>query len=155
MVNVAGSECVAFTPIGKQGGWLHPSSIPALIWAKKISDVPPHCAIHECHPSLLDSSLRKVLPNLTIDSATFALHDVGLPYGRKRKYSAGDSVAGAGVTTILDFNQESFQRNVYRKVNDTLAGEMMMQASPDAIDQYRADVDIVVAGNPNSNQRFQ
>eukprot|EP00969_Alexandrium_andersonii_P240229 10604848-Alexandrium_andersonii.AAC.1 len=50
-VEMSGTTCVAFAQVGGHGGWLHPSTFPALVWAESCRYWRPDIVIHECAPA--------------------------------------------------------------------------------------------------------
>ena len=88
-VEVSGSTCVAFSAIGSGWGWLDPSSLPCLVWARMMDDVQPHLLVHENSPRFSVDILRQLIPSLKFRSLTICPTDLGHPVRRLRRYSVG------------------------------------------------------------------
>ena len=60
-VEIAGSTCVAWSTAGSLAGWLHPSTLPCLVWAYSMRFAEPDAILHECVPGFMEASLRRIL----------------------------------------------------------------------------------------------
>ena len=85
---IAGTICVGHTSMGSRWVLLDDAVLPLLVWAAMVSQIHPHCVLHECTPAFQESMLQHLLgPDFRVQSVVFSPCDLGIPSERQRRYS--------------------------------------------------------------------
>ena len=87
-IEASGSPCVAWTSFGSKEGWLHPTALVVLVWARLMRCLGPGLIIHECSPGFPMKDLEYLLgADFKGQTAVVCPCDLGLPSPRARRYS--------------------------------------------------------------------
>lgn len=133
---VAGTTCVSWSNMGGRGGWLHESTVPALVWAMSMRAWRPDLILHECAPAFdgqvldcilngFDLAIAQSVPKQSLsrgcalehNTGTFAMQtavfcprQLGAGAMRKRRYSAWHLRANAVPDASTQFSDVFFKQ---------------------------------------------
>ena len=86
-IHIAGTPCQAWSSMGKQGGWLHDTSLTFACWLACALSGAPDVIIHENTPRFDWQAFQILAPEYTTFSESFSPSHIGLPVVRNRRYS--------------------------------------------------------------------
>ena len=135
-VEVAGTTCVAFSSMSSSSmGWLHPSSIPCLIWCFMVRSRRPDVVIHENVVSFDVAVLRRILGDgWAADTLAFCPSSMGIPGTRRRRYTR---IAPVERRRNPQYNLQNFARVAFRCM--VCDARIYFNASVDEQRQYLSD----------------
>ena len=140
-MEIGGNVCVAFTPQGNQGRWLHLSAIPASIWMVVTAHSDVDVVFQECsHRFNTEEAFGEAFPSAD-GWATSVLQvsplDVGVPMRRPRNFSW--TVNGNTVKLQMPFTEEAFL-GVCGSQYHPLTGHDFFCAPPDLVGSFFQEV---------------
>ena len=89
-VEIAGTPCVAWSTMRRKaqtctGRWLHPTTLPTLVWLSWCKHCQPDILLHECTPLFDIKTVRDyILTGWSLHSFVFTPQALGLPAKRLR-----------------------------------------------------------------------
>ena len=124
LLEVAGSICVGFSPMGKMYQFLDDSVIPFFAWVWMMRSVQPHVICHECvpkfDPEVLDWCLNYGFeePQYHLESLVFNARDLGIPVERLRRYTLCFRIAQT-LNHDTGFSDGTFGTVAFRELSTT------------------------------------